>query len=189
VQNMPLSAVDPTGTIPIVPIFTGAVGGVAGAAASYLIQRFYQGKCEVDWRDVANAGAWGALAGAALPYAGGSLVGVAGIGSLAGAGQYMTSMAWSSESFSGSGLAWSTGAGALGGSVGGKFSRAMGYPGGYYGWIGTAMPQPAWAAKETATMAANGGFWSGVKNGVAGIIGGLPNERAGDGGCTCKRQI
>jgi RHS repeat-associated protein len=187
VANQPLNASDPTGQF-IVPVFTAAVGAFAGGAASYLIQRHYQGKCEVDWRDVANAATWGAVAGAALPFAGGSVAGAAGIGALSGVGQYMTSLAWSDDGFSAGALAWSAATGAIGGGVGGKFSRAMGYPGGYYQAAGTALPAMANQARDAATVAANAGFMNGFKNGVGAFFGGVPNERASNGqDCTCKK--
>lgn len=62
------------------------------------IKDFIQHKCEVDWGQVANAAAWGGLAGAALPFAGTSLASAAGLGALAGGGQYLAGQAISGDS-------------------------------------------------------------------------------------------
>jgi len=85
-------------------------------------------------------------------------------------------------------LAWNAGTGAVAGVLGGTFSRAMGYPGGYYGWIGTALEREALKAKERAILSVNAGVANGIRNGVGGITGALPNERASEPQeCSCRR--
>ena len=184
VGGNPLTYIDPTGEFGI-PIFTGAVGAIAGGVSNYMVQKYYQKKCDVAWLDVLNAAAWGGAAGAALPFVGSTLFGAAALGSAANVGQYATSLAWSSDGFSAGSLAWSAGMGAISGGLGGTFSRAMGYPGGYYGTIGTALAEVAQRAKDAATIGANSGFINGVRNGAAGVMGSLPQEGA-SGTCGCN---
>jgi len=187
VSGNPLSYADPTGEVAI-SIVTGIVGAAIGGTANYLVQKYYQKKCDINWLDVGNAALWGGAAGAVLPQVGTSLIGVAAIGAAANSFQYVTSQIWTSEAFSMKDLAWNAGTGAVAGVLGGTFSRAMGYPGGYYGWIGTALEREALKAKERAILSVNAGVANGIRNGVGGITGALPNERASEPQeCSCRR--
>lgn len=180
----PVMYSDPDGKIAVlIPVVTGTVGAVAGGVGNYLVQKYYQNKCNVDWRDVLNAAAWGGAAGAVLPFAGGTLVGAGAIGAGANFGQYVTSMAWSSEGPSWKGAGWSAIMGVLSGGFGGAFARVT-----WYGASQTAMPLLARQAQIAVTLGANSGFINGVRNGVAGVTGSLPQEAAAESqNCTCQR--
>ncbi|MHA6890253.1 RHS repeat-associated core domain-containing protein [Ralstonia pseudosolanacearum] len=179
VNGDPVSHIDPTGEF-LIPVFTGAVGAFAGAAGNYLVQKYYQKKCDVDWRDVINAFVWGGAAGAALPFVAGGWAGAAAVGAGANLGQYGTSMAWSDSGPSWQGAAWSVGMGAVSGALGGAFTRVS-----WYGASQTAMPALARQNQIAATLGANSGIANGVRNGIAGVSGGLPNERPAQG-CGCQ---
>lgn len=165
VAGNPLSYADPTGRfIWVVPIVTGAIGGVAGAAGNYINQKFLQKKCSVDWGQVGNAGAWGAAAGAALPVGGATIGGAVGIGAAAGAGQYLTGQMIAGDSITATGTIVSATGGAIAGGIGGSFTRP-----GFYGWSATAMPVSAYSSIVTNQIGAN----AGVSNFGRGFVGGV----------------
>ena len=182
VEGNPISLFDPDGNFAL-PVVTGAIGAVAGGIGNYLVQKYYQNKCDVDWRDVLNAAAWGAAAGAALPFAGGTMVGAGAIGAGANLGQYGTSMAWSNDGPSWQGVAWSSVMGAFSGGLGGTFTRVT-----WYGASQTAMPALARQAQTIRTLGANSGFANLSRNVVAGVAGSLPQETPSSiNNCTCQR--
>lgn len=180
----PLTYVDPDGRIPIIliPVVTAALGGAAGGGGNYLVQRHWQKKCDIDWFDVGNAAAWGALGGAALPASGSSVLGAAAVGATANLGQYFTGSVRSGHAPTGAGIAWSAAAGATGGGIGGTFARPI-----TYGAVGTALPHMARDAQTMATMSANATTGSLSRNGIGGFTGNAPPE-APDLSCTCRRN-
>jgi RHS repeat-associated protein len=181
-QGNALSFSDPDGHLAI-PVVMGIVGGVAGGLGNYLVQTQYQGKCDVEWRDVANATFWGAAAGASLPYFGTTILGAGMIGALANSAQYGTALAWNGEQASFGAAAWSATLGFGSGILGGTFTRAP-----WYGASATALPELARSNQAAKAFAANAGFANGFRNGAAGVTGSLPKEQAsGSGQCGCRK--
>lgn len=175
---------DPDGLIPLIliPIIAAAIGSIAGGGGNYLAQKYWQRKCEVDGFEVANAAAWGALGGAAMPLSGGTLVGAAGVGATANVGQYFTGQMYQGGGITGSGVAWNAATGAVGGAVGGAFARPV-----TYGATGTALPQMARDSQTMATLGANTGVGAFGRNALGGTTGNVPLELPGIGDCTCRR--
>jgi RHS repeat-associated protein len=90
--NQPTKYVDPEGTIAL-PLLTGGMGMIGGFYGALAAQLAFNGgnwKC-VDWQDVFLSGVIGFAAGAALPFVGGSVFGVMGLGSVANTLQTLTS--------------------------------------------------------------------------------------------------
>lgn len=145
------------------------------------MQKYWDNKCEVDKFDVANAAAWGALGGAALPASGGTLVGAAGVGATANLGQYFTGQVRNGGGVTAGAMAWNAGTGAIGGAAGGAFAKPV-----TYGAIGTALPLVAKDAQTMATVSANSSTNSFIRNFLGGLIGNAPSNLPNNA-CTCQR--
>jgi len=180
VGGNPVNATDPTGEF-LVPLVTGVIGGAAGAIGNYVNQKYIQRNCEVDWGQVANAGAWGAVAGAILPMTGG-LSGAATLGSAAGTGQYVTGQALSGSPLTASGAGIGAITGALGGLVGGAFTRTIGY-----GAVGTALPALAAQRQTSQALGANAGISNVIRNLAGGVIGGFDPNASSNQNCSCRK--
>jgi type VI secretion system secreted protein VgrG len=179
----PARFTDPSGKfVWLIPIVTGAIGGVAGAVGSYVNQKYIQRNCKVDLMQVGNAFAWGGAAGAALPFAAGAgTLGAIGVGAAAGEGQYLTGQVISGETITGSGALISAGTGALGGAVAGAFTRTIGY-----GAVGTALPELATQRQAMQSAVANAGAIPLVRNVGGGTIGNYDVSALTNQSCGCK---
>jgi RHS repeat-associated protein len=177
-----LRYIDPHGTfVWFIPAVTGAVGGLAGGVGNYIVQRYIQGNCTIDWGSVANATVWGAAAGATLPYAGG-VGGAMAVGAAANVFQYVTGQAISGGEVSAGGALAYASIGAAGGSIGGAFTRTV-----WYGASQTALPELARQSASYVAASANSSASNLARNLAGGIVGNIEfNPRTGEG-CTCTR--
>ena len=152
-KNIPNSSIDPLGLVAPIVVYMGImalIGGTTGGAVSAAKQKFIDKKCDIDLKDVANSTVWGALGGAAMPVVGTTVLGATTVGGTAGLGQYVTGAAISGAPITASGAALNTGMGAIGGGIGGTFSRAS-----WYGTSGTALPELALRQQIVKNIQAN----------------------------------
>jgi RHS repeat-associated protein len=180
VEGNPINYTDPSGEI-LVNVATGAIGGLAGAVGNYFNQKYIQGNCKIDWDQVINAGAWGAVAGALLPFTGG-ISGATALGGAAGGLQYVTGQLISGSPMTLSGGAIGVATGAGGAGFAGAFTRTVGY-----GAVGTALPELATQQQTYQSLAANAGISNVLRNLLGGLVGNYDPNATNHQGCTCKK--
>jgi RHS repeat-associated protein len=123
VHNNPANAVDPTGQW--ITLVAGAIGAATGAAVSIGSQYAANGgdASAIDWGDVGVAAGVGFLAGAAAPTFGMTMIGAVAIGTAANVVQYTVTQISNGESVDTQGILTNAATGAIGGRIGGPFTR------------------------------------------------------------------
>jgi RHS repeat-associated protein len=134
VGGNPVNGTDPSGTfVWFVPVVTGAIGAASGGAG-YVIGNRLTGT-PFTWKNFGIAVGVGAVAGAAAPFTGTTLVGAALTGATANVVQGGITAIANSSGYTPQQAALDAVSGAVGGGIGGAFAKSVGY-----GKIGTALP-------------------------------------------------
>jgi RHS repeat-associated protein len=130
VNNNPLRNTDPSGHFAfLVPLVTGAIGGVAGGAGS-LIGQVASGQgtlserwANVNWRNVGIAAGVGAVAGAVAPFVATSAIGAVALSATANVVQYSLTQWANNRSVTNRGVAVSALTGGVAGWIAGPVSN------------------------------------------------------------------
>jgi hypothetical protein len=181
--NNPLKHTDPGGHVAfLVPVVTGLIGGVAGAAGTFIAEvasgqgSFAERVETVDWGNVAIGAGVGAVAGAAAPFVATSAIGGAILGGCANGAQYALTQWSNSDVIQVENLAVNVGVGmVVGGAIDGAIPKidtsrnllfAVDSP-----WLDPSLARSINRGLELAPLVTSDNL---VRSGASGVAGNLP---------------